>query len=92
MNHKRWTMRISGRVQGVYYRAATEKSATELGVTGYALNLPDGRVEVVAEAEPDRLKALHRWCLQGPPAARVDDIDVTESAATGEFTRFTIRR
>ncbi|MDX1755573.1 MAG: acylphosphatase [Marinobacter sp.] len=92
MSQTRWTMLISGRVQGVYYRAATEKTATELGVTGFALNLPDGRVEVVAEAEPATLEQFHQWCLQGPPAARVDKIDVTESPATGEFARFSIRR
>ena len=92
MSQKRWTMLVSGRVQGVYYRAATEKAATTLGVTGYALNLPDGRVEVVAEADKSTLEQFHQWCLEGPPAARVDGIDLTESAATGEFARFAIRR
>lgn len=92
MTTKRWTMHVSGRVQGVYYRATTQKTAIALGLTGYAFNLPDGGVEVVAEGLPDTLKELHQWCQDGPPAARVDRVTVSESDATGEFTEFVIRR
>lgn len=92
MTATRWTMQVTGRVQGVYYRANTQKKGAELGLTGYALNLPDGGVEVVAEGEPEALKALLDWCKKGPSAARVDSVQVAESKATGEFHNFSIRR
>lgn len=91
MSHQRLTILISGKVQGVYYRASAAKKAEELGVTGYAKNLPDGRVELVAEGPQTALTALRQWCSEGPPAAKVDSTDTTESPATGEFTRFETR-
>lgn len=92
MNNERWTLLIHGRVQGVYYRASTVETAGELGLTGYARNLPDGSVEVVAEGDREALEQLHRWCEQGPPAARVDRTEVAHSEATGEFGTFDVRR
>lgn len=65
---------VSGRVQGVYYRASTRAKAQELGVVGFARNLPDGRVEVFACGRRDRLEALEAWLWDGPPAARVSDV------------------
>jgi acylphosphatase len=62
---------VSGRVQGVYYRASTRSRAVALGVTGYARNLPDGRVEVLACGEPAAVAALCEWLREGPPAAEV---------------------
>ena len=62
---------MAGRVQGVFYRAATRQKAQELGVTGYARNLPDGRVEVMACGEAAAVDALCQWLWQGPPHARV---------------------
>lgn len=91
MTAKRWTLLISGLVQGVYYRASTETRASELGLTGYARNLADGRVEVVAEGTEDQLAQLKAWCEDGPPAARVDSVEVTEQPATGQFPNFGIR-
>ncbi|WP_375191311.1 acylphosphatase [Marinobacter sp.] len=91
MDTKRWQLLISGRVQGVYYRASTEQKASDLGLTGSARNLADGRVEVVAEGPEDRLQDLKSWCSDGPPEARVDDIDVTTHPATGEFSGFSVR-
>ncbi|PXX91742.1 acylphosphatase [Marinobacter vulgaris] len=91
MSQQRLTMLISGKVQGVYYRASAAEKATELGVTGYAKNLPDGRVELVAEGPSAALSSLRQWCHEGPPAAKVDGIDANESPATGEFTRFETR-
>jgi acylphosphatase len=87
----RWTLRISGKVQGVYYRASTEKEARRLGLRGYARNLPDGCVEVVAEGPVDDLKLLYDWCLEGPKEAEVTAIQVDESPATGTFSGFSIR-
>ncbi|MEO9525517.1 acylphosphatase [Marinobacter alexandrii] len=91
MHAKRWSLLISGLVQGVYYRASTETQATKLGLTGFARNLADGRVEVVAEGTEDQLQQLKSWCEIGPTAARVDSVEVSEQEATGEFTDFGIR-
>lgn len=91
MSLHRLTMLISGKVQGVSYRASTAGKAAELGVTGYAKNLPDGRVELVAEGSGTALSSLRQWCNDGPPAADVDSIDASRSPATGEFTSFETR-
>ena len=71
---------VSGRVQGVWYRASTAAQARRLGITGYARNLADGRVEVLACGEPAAVETLCKWLWQGPPAARVADVR-TEDAA-----------
>jgi acylphosphatase len=91
MEIKRWCFLVSGRVQGVYYRASTQTKAVELGLTGYARNLPDGRVEVVAEGTEDKLTQLKTWCDDGPPAANVNSVNISEQTPTGEFTGFGIR-
>lgn len=69
---------ISGRVQGVFYRASTRQKATELGCAGYARNLPDGRVEVLAVGEPQAVQSLLDWLWRGSPAAEVKFVDVQE--------------
>ena len=69
---------MSGRVQGVFYRASTRDRARELGVTGHAINLPDGRVEVLACGEPQAVSDLCRWLWQGSPASRVTVVEETE--------------
>jgi acylphosphatase len=91
MNRQRLTLLISGKVQGVCYRASAADQATSLGLTGYARNLPDGRVEVVAEGAQASLDAFQAWCNDGPPAADVDRINSKEDPATGEFTGFGVR-
>lgn len=68
---------VAGRVQGVFFRASTRERARALGVTGYARNLSDGRVEVLAYGSCDAVEALCRWLWQGPPAARVTSVDVS---------------
>lgn len=70
---------VSGRVQGVYYRGATAARARELGVRGYAQNLPDGRVEVLACAEPSVLAAFIEWLWIGSSASRVTEVEVTDA-------------
>ena len=67
---------VSGRVQGVYFRASTAQRARRLGVTGYARNLADGRVEVLACGEAAAVNALCEWLWKGPTAARVTDVTV----------------
>jgi acylphosphatase len=69
---------VVGRVQGVYYRAATADEAARLRLDGWVKNLADGRVEVVAAGDAGAIAALTRWLWQGPPAARVDAIHVEE--------------
>lgn len=69
---------VCGRVQGVYYRAATADEATRLKLDGWVKNLADGRVEVVAAGEQPAIAALTRWLWKGPPAARVDAVHVEE--------------
>lgn len=71
---------MSGRVQGVFYRASARQRALELGVRGHAHNLPDGRVEVLAVGDPAAVHALIEWLWQGPPAAHVMDVQVSEVA------------
>lgn len=92
MTVKRWKLIISGRVQGVYYRASAQAQANELGLHGYTRNLPNGNVEIVAEGDENQLGKLEAWCREGPPAASVSSVDVEKQAPTGEFTRFKIMR
>jgi len=91
MTLKRWKLIISGRVQGVYYRASAQAQANELGIVGYTRNLPDGNVEIIAEGSDDQLKKLESWCREGPPAASVNSVEIEKQDVTGEFTRFGIR-
>lgn len=66
---------VTGRVQGVFFRAATREQALRLDLGGHARNLPDGRVEVVASGSEDALTELEEWLWQGPPAARVEAVE-----------------
>lgn len=66
---------VAGRVQGVSFRAYTRREALRLGVAGWAKNLPDGRVEVVACGEAGAVEALCAWLWSGPPTARVTHVD-----------------
>ncbi len=82
---RRWL--ISGRVQGVFFRESTRRQAEPLGLAGHAINLSDGRVEVLARGDEQAVEQLERWLHQGPPAARVDQvtpIDVGANEPTGE--------
>ncbi len=65
---------VSGRVQGVFFRASTQQQAAKLGVSGHALNLPDGRVEVLVCGDGAQVGALCDWLQTGPPQARVSDV------------------
>ncbi len=66
---------VRGRVQGVFYRASTRREALRLGISGWARNLPDGRVEVLACGEKEALEALLAWLREGPPQARVEGVE-----------------
>ena len=80
--------RIEGRVQGVWFRESTRREALALGVTGYAKNLADGSVEVLACGPPAALDRLAGWLGRGPPAAEVSRVSWSESdrAAPESFT------
>jgi acylphosphatase len=73
MNHCRHFL-VSGRVQGVFFRTATEDTARRLGLTGWVRNLADGSVELVACGAEAKLMELERWLWQGPPRARVAQV------------------
>jgi acylphosphatase len=81
---------VSGIVQGVFFRASTQAHARELGLSGYAKNLADGRVEVVASGNDEALARLAEWLRHGPPSARVDALErepLEQQAHVGFTTR-----
>lgn len=67
---------VSGRVQGVYYRATTRDMARECGIDGWVSNLNDGRVEAVFEGPREAVDEMVEWCHEGSPRARVEDVEV----------------
>ena len=67
---------ISGRVQGVFYRASCQDVAVKYGLNGWVKNLPDGKVEVLVQGEKDKIEKLIEWCKKGPPSAKVSDVKV----------------
>lgn len=79
----RLTALVSGHVQGVGYRQFVQRRARDMGLGGYAENLADGRVEVVAEGSEQELERLLLWIKRGPPFARVQDVQTQQSEATG---------
>ena len=87
---KRLQVVVSGRVQGVWYRASTCSQAQSLGLVGTVWNRSDGRVEIIAEGLEGALQQLLAWCAEGPRGARVDDLESRWSSATGEFGDFNI--
>jgi len=80
----------SGRVQGVAYRFFAEKYAGRMGITGWVRNLPDGRVEVLAEGSGKNIEAFLERLREGPHLARVDGFAVRREASTGEFHDFQV--
>jgi len=80
---------VSGAVQGVFYRASAQNEAKKYGITGWAKNLPDGRVEIIACGSKEHLKLFFAWLKQGPKNARV--LDVTyESIPLAKHDDFTV--
>jgi acylphosphatase len=74
---------VTGRVQGVFFRAEAQQEAYRLGVAGWARNEPDGSVAAHFEGEPEAVAAMVAWCREGPRRARVDGVDVRDSEPTG---------
>ncbi len=81
---------VSGKVQGVFYRSSTQDMAKKLTLTGWAKNLSDGCVEIVAEGSKQNLQALIDWTWQGPPSSQVTDVKATWQPYIGEFSNFNI--
>lgn len=81
---------ISGRVQGVFYRASCQDVACSYGLNGYAKNLPSGHVEVLVQGEKDKIKKLIEWCKKGPPGARVSEVRVEWEESKGRLEDFKI--
>ena len=82
---------ISGRVQGVGFRYFAESAAAREGLNGSVRNLPDGRVEAIAEGEAESIERFERAIRHGPPGARVDHVDVDDTVPSGRDTGFTVR-
>ncbi|SMC22381.1 acylphosphatase [Desulfacinum hydrothermale DSM 13146] len=91
MAKKRVHVWISGRVQGVFFRAYTKDAALQFGVNGWVRNLPDGRVEAVFEGDEEAVDGVVQWCHKGSPLSRVDHVEVVEEPYQNEFTHFDIR-
>jgi acylphosphatase len=72
---------VTGRVQGVYFRASARERAVALGITGTVRNLPDGSVEVVACGTGEQVQSMIAWCHEGPRGARVDEVKVADQPA-----------
>jgi acylphosphatase len=83
---------ISGRVQGVWFRAYTRDMAASLGLKGYVKNLPDGRVEAVFKGAKPKVMEAIGWCYQGSPHSRVSDVDVDWIKDATSYAGFDIRR
>ena len=80
---------VRGKVQGVWFRAATQQQALALQLQGYARNLPDGSVEVLAQGDDQCLAALEAWLWQGPPLAEVADVQREDDASAPALSGFT---
>lgn len=83
---------ISGEVQGVCFRASARDRAMELGLTGWVRNLANGDVEALAEGEEALVQEFIDWCGVGPPAARVENVEVARSDYRGEHRHFMVLR
>lgn len=81
---------VRGRVQGVYFRASTQREAKRLGLVGVVRNRSDGSVEIVAEGDETAIRELHGWAQKGPSVARVDRVDTRWRSFSGEYADFRI--
>lgn len=86
-----YTIRVYGKVQGVFFRASAQDKAEALGVLGWVKNEPDGSVLIKAEGPEDALQEFVSWCRQGPTYAKVEKVEYEEDKPQG-FVRFEIKR
>ena len=92
MTERRVRLRIRGRVQGVFYRDSTQREAQRMGLRGWVRNRSDGSVEAIAQGPPERVAALIDWCHEGPPLARVAEVNVIEESVDTDELEFAVRR
>lgn len=90
MKRTRARVVITGRVQGVFFRAETQRAALARGVDGWVKNRPDGAVEAVFEGPEEAVVAMLEWCKTGSPRSRVEKIDVKWDSDRREFDGFEI--
>jgi len=88
--NKRIHLLVSGRVQGVCFRAETKIRASILGVRGFVKNLENGQVEIVAEGERLKVDKLAQWAKKGPALAKVTSVQILEQEYAGEYKKFSI--
>lgn len=84
-------VRVSGRVQGVFFRDSTRERARQLGLSGYVQNNPNGDVEALFEGQKDAVEEMVRWCGQGPPHASVENVDADYEPPGDDLTGFEVR-
>ncbi|MCD6226256.1 MAG: acylphosphatase [Candidatus Aenigmarchaeota archaeon] len=82
---------VEGNVQGVFFRSNTRNIARNLNLTGFVKNLQDGRVEVVAEGEEEKINKLIEFLKQGPEFAKVRNVDIKKEKYSGEFEDFEVK-
>lgn len=91
MTTVRAAVKITGRVQGVWFRQSTKDIADKYGVTGWVRNNPDHSVEAIFEGQRENVQAVIDWCRYGPDLANVEQVQVDWRPATGEFGDFQVR-
>ncbi len=82
---------VSGKVQGVWFRANTKNKAEQLGVTGWVKNSPGGTVEACFEGDEHQVQEMIEWCHRGPPRAKVEKVEVKNQESTRGFDNFSIK-
>jgi acylphosphatase len=85
------TIVVSGKVQGVFFRASAKEQAQQLGINGLVKNLPDGRVHIEVEGSPEHIDTFRMWCATGPPRAVVEKVE-SQSGELCNYTSFKVIR
>lgn len=88
---QRARVRVSGQVQGVFFRDSTRQKAEELGLAGWVRNMPDGQVEALFEGPSEKVQEIVRWCKEGPQRASVENVDTDFESAGGDLEGFEVR-
>lgn len=90
-DQERAHVRISGQVQGVFFRDSTREKAQKLNLRGWVKNLPDGRVEALFEGPTEKVREMIAWCEEGPRHASVENVDTDFEAAGADLSGFEVR-
>jgi acylphosphatase len=90
-DQERAHVRISGQVQGVFFRDSTREKAQRLNLRGWVKNLPDGRVEALFEGPAEKVREMIAWCEEGPQHASVENVDTDFEDAGGDLSGFEVR-